>query len=91
MSAYKIPVSAIPNQFITTTIDGVTWSITLETRLGNIYISLSTKDGDVISNRVCRDRVSVGGGFVFVDTEGKQDPIYDGLGVRYLLLNITED
>ena len=54
---YDVPVAAVPNQFFTTSLNGVTWSITLETRLDNLYISLSNNnDGVVLLNRICLDR-----------------------------------
>lgn len=84
---YDVPVSAVPNQFFQTSLNGVQWLITLETRLDNLYISLSNRDdGDVLLNRVCLNRVPVGHGFVFVDIEGNSDPEYTGLGSRYLLI-----
>lgn len=84
---YNVPVEAVPNQFFTTSLNGVTWSITLETRLNNLYISLSNNnDGLVLSNRICLDRTYLGYGFVFVDQDGNNEPEYTGLGTRYLLI-----
>ena len=84
---FELPVEQIPNQFFTTSLNGVTWSITLETRLDNLYISLSNNnDGVVLLNRICLDRNYLGFGFVFVDIDGKNDPTFDMLGTRYLLI-----
>lgn len=84
---YDVPVAAVPNQFFTTSINGITWSITLETRLDNLYISLSNNnDGVVLLNRICLDRTHLGFGFVFVDIEGDSNPEYTQLGTRYLLM-----
>lgn len=84
---YDVPVAAIPNQFFSTAINGVTWSITLETRLDNLYISLSNNvDGTVLLNRICRNYTYLGFGFIFIDIDGDSDPTYDGLGTRYFLV-----
>jgi len=83
---YEIPVEAKPNQFFSTSLDGITWGITLETRLNGLYISLVRGNELVLSNRVCRNRVSVGYGFSFIDIEENKDPEYSGLGVRYILV-----
>lgn len=83
---YQLPVSPIPNQTFSTTLDGETWQITLETRLDNIYISLESRSrGLVLSNRICLDRTYLGYGFLFVDIDGTNDPAFDMLGTRYLL------
>lgn len=84
---YDVPVAPLPNQFFSTGINGVTWSITLETRLDKLYISLSNNvDGVVLLNRVCLNKTYLGFGFVFVDIDGDNDPEYTGLGTRYFLI-----
>lgn len=84
---YQLPVEAVPNQFFSTSLDGETWEITLETRLDKLYISLSSRtNGLVLSNRVCLNRTHLGHGFVFYDIDGDNDPEYTGLGTRYLLI-----
>nr|DAF69044.1 MAG TPA: hypothetical protein [Caudoviricetes sp.] len=87
MAQYELPVAALPNQFFTTSLNGETWEITINDRLGKLYISLSNRtDGLVLANRICLDRTYLGYGFVFVDIEGNSDPTYDLLGTRYLLI-----
>lgn len=83
---YKIPLQEVPNQVLSTTLDGVTWFITLETRLDNLYISLRQDDKDVLFNRICLDKTPIGYGFVFVDIDGDEDPIYTGLRSRFNLI-----
>lgn len=83
---YTIPLDTVPNQFLTTTLDGETWEILLETRLGKLYISLGNRtNGRVIENRICLDKKPITGGFVFIDQEGDSDPSFELLGSRYLL------
>ena len=87
MAQYDVPLAQVPNQFFTTSLNGITWSITLETRLNNLYITLSNNNGGlVLANRICLNRTYLGHGFVFVDIDGNSDPVYTGLGTRYLLI-----
>lgn len=83
----ELPLGPIPNQFFSTSLNGETWEITLETRLDKLYISLSNRtDGLILSNRVCLNNTYIGHGFVFFDIDGDNDPEYTGLGTRYLLI-----
>ena len=86
MSVYQVPLEQVPNQLVSTTIEGITWYVTVEKRLEHLYISLKTGGEDKILNRVCLDRNTVGEGFVFVDLEGRTDPQYETLGTRHILL-----
>ena len=87
MSTFEIPLDSVPNQKVSTTLNGETWTIVLETRKGHLYISLTSRTrGDVLLNRVCLDRTVLGYGFVFVDVDGTTDPVYTGLGGRYVLV-----
>ena len=81
MTIYTIPLDATPNQFLTTTVNGKRWEITLETRLGNIYASFN----DELYNRVCYDRQEIHSGFFFADLSGTSNPQWEGLGSRFVL------
>jgi hypothetical protein len=94
----SIPLSATPSQsFVTQLAPDRAARITLRWLGEHLYFSL---DG-VVTNRVCRDRQRLlvdaqyhefGGEFMFVDTQGASDPVWSGLGSRYLLvyLNVGE-
>ena len=86
MSILQVPLQAIPNQSLSTTIGTDRWFITLELRLGKMYISLNKNDKDVLLNRVCQDKNPAGYGFVFYDLDGNNDPVFDELDARYLLI-----
>lgn len=83
---FTVPVDSVPNQNFTTSLNGEQWDITLETRLDRLYISLGNRSkGRILENRVCLDRTPVAGGFVFIDQSGTTDPVFEGLGGRYVL------
>lgn len=87
MSYLSIPLDAVPNQTVQVQIAQETWEVTVETRLGELYLSLGNRtDGIVLLNRVCRDRTLMAGGFFFYDVDGKENPVYTGLGGRYVLV-----
>lgn len=83
---YRIPTDPVPNQMMSTVLDGTTWYITLETRLDNLYISLKTDGQYKVLNRICQDSNHLGEGFYLVDIDGNTDPVYSGLGTRYVLV-----
>lgn len=93
----SIPLSATPSQSLQTQLaPDKKANITLRWLANNLYFSL---DG-VVTNRVCRDRQRLlvdaqyrefGGDFLFVDTQGAADPVWSGLGSRYILVYVNAD
>lgn len=91
---YKIPLSKIPNQIITTQINGVRVVIEFITRNEKLYINnLSLDDELKISGVVCYNNLNLllyptqlNGKLYFKDTQGKDDPKWYGLNERWILL-----
>ena len=82
-----IPLDNYPNQTLSTTINGDSLTITLITRLGLLYATVESRnEGLIVSNRVCLDRVPITQNLIFIDIEGNQNPSYDGLNGRFLLV-----
>lgn len=91
-----IALSATPSQaFETQLAPDRNAKITLRWLADRLYFSL---DG-VVTNRVCRDRQRLlvdaqyhefGGDFMFVDTQGADDPVWSGLGSRYVLVYLND-
>lgn len=86
MTIYTIPVQAVPNQVITTTIGTDFYSITLNTRLERLYISIIKNGTAQLYNRICRDRNAILNNWGFVDIDGTSPPTYDKLNSRYFLV-----
>ena len=93
MSYYVVPLLKKPNQSLTTTLGGQNVEITLNTRLNNeLYISI--KADDVVNNRICRNKVkivnekykSIDGDLAFYDRLGNDDPNWEELGDRFMLI-----
>lgn len=86
-----VPLKAVPSQTEQIALGGQSALITVRTIGGLLYFSL----GGVLTNRIARDRARllVGaqyhgflGDFAFVDTQGRDDPRYPGLGTRWQLV-----
>lgn len=86
MTTYTIPIQAVPNQVVTTTIGTDFYSITLNTRLGRLYISIVKNGKAQIYNRICRDATPILKQWAFIDIDGNTPPTYDKLNSRYFLV-----
>lgn len=86
MTAAVIPLNAIPNQRVSFTTNAATHVVEINTRLSEMFISVWRSGEPVLRNRALRAFAPIGYGIVLVDTEGVADPVYTGLGSRWLLL-----
>lgn len=88
-----VPLQAIPNQNLQVTLNGQLVSLNLyQTNYElaiDIYVGATLIIGGVICqnlNRIVRSLyLGFSGDFAFNDTQGTSDPVYTGLGSRYLL------
>lgn len=96
----NIPLQAVPNQTLAVTLNRQSAQIAVRQNGKNIYFGLRSNTTPIIRTKVCRDRnrllLDVGyrgfiGDFAFVDTQGTDDPLYTGLGSRFLLFYIGVD
>jgi hypothetical protein len=90
-----IPVTAVPSQSFAVTLANQACAISLTTRNGKLYFSLSVGGVPIATMRVCRNSQRIlldsqyqgfVGDFTFIDTKGDTDPTYTGLGSRYKLI-----
>ena len=95
MSYYVVPLLKKPNQSLTTTLGGQNVEITLNTRLNNeLYISIKADGEDIVTNRICRNKVKIvnerykpiDGDLAFYDRSGNDDPNWEELGDRFMLI-----
>lgn len=72
---------------------------TLATPNTNLYFDLSYNGIDVTTTAIClnekrllvnRQYLGFVGDFMFIDTQGENDPQYTGLGSRYVLLYLEQ-
>lgn len=90
-----IPLTPVASQTFAVTLAGQPAQIELRTIGALLYFSLTVSGSPIVTTRVCRNKQRLladakyrgfVGDFSFVDTEGDTDPVFTGLGSRYLLV-----
>jgi hypothetical protein len=96
----RIPLQAVPNQTLAVTLARQPVQLAVRQNGGSLYIDVMHNGLYIVRTRICRNRQRLlldagyrgfAGDFMFVDTQGSDDPQYAGLGVRYQLLYIGAD
>lgn len=86
-----IPLSAVPNQRVSFMFEQSAYTAEIVTRRDRLYITV-WQDGEmVLSNRSLCSYAPLVNGLVLADTEGTDDPIYEGLGARWQLFVVSPD
>lgn len=88
-----IPITAVPAQSFTVSLDGQDCAISIYQKSTGLYFDLISNGVQVVQTELCRDRVGLVmfpylgflGQLAFFDTQGTSDPTYDGLGTRFIL------
>lgn len=89
-----IPLSAKPSQTLSVLLAGQNCQIKVYQKTTGVYLDLYVNNQPIVTGVIARDRVLIVRqsylGFVgdlsFFDTQGTDDPTYDGLGARYQLV-----
>ena len=81
----EIPLQQVPNQTLGVSLGGSQYELTLNYRLGDMYLSIVKDNVPVIYNRICQNLNPIGE-FVFVDSIGNENPVYTGFGDRFVLV-----
>jgi hypothetical protein len=93
-----IPLQATPNQTLAVTLARQAAQLALRQNGRNIYFDLLLAGSYVVRSRICRDRQRLlldakyrgfVGDFLFVDTQGVNNPQFAGLGSRYQLVYLA--
>lgn len=94
-----VPVQPIPNQTLQVQLDGQPCTLNIFQYAYGLFMSVFVADALIIAsvpcenfNRIVRNvYLGLSGDFVFLDTQGTEDPVYTGLGSRFVLLYLSED
>lgn len=95
-----VPLSAVPSQTLAITLNKQACRISLRTNGNNMYFDLVVGTEPIVTSKICRNkqRLLLGvkyrgflGDFVFVDTQGDEQPVYTGLNTRWLLYYLAVD
>ncbi|UOO77920.1 hypothetical protein LVJ85_05520 [Neisseria sp. Dent CA1/247] len=93
MKMYTIPILNEPSQTLTVRLGNQTVDIALTMRLGNLYADVRVNGKNVVSGRVCLNHEPIIkesfrpfiGELYFEDLQGNENPVYGGLGRRFVL------
>ncbi|MFM9934198.1 phage baseplate plug family protein [Achromobacter xylosoxidans] len=90
----KIPLRAVPAQTCCVVLGGQNCQVSVYQKSTGVYLDLQVNHEPVAMAVLCHDRVwlirETYSGFVgdltFVDTQGRDDPVYKGFGGRFQLM-----
>lgn len=94
----EIPLQATPSQLTNVVLGGQNCQISIYQKAQGLFVDLNVNGTDLVVGVIARDCVPLmareyevfAGNLIFVDTEGSNDPTYDGLGARYGLVYLSE-
>lgn len=90
-----VPLNPVASQNAQIVLASQACSIDVYTLSTGLYFDLTANGQTITTGVVCEDQarllldrqyLSFVGDFMFVDTQGDNDPVYTGLGARYLLI-----
>ena len=91
---YTIPLSATPAQKTAVTINEQDITVSLHTMLRRLYADVQLNNQHIIRNRICLNNTplineawrGLNGELYFIDTQGQNNPQWQGLGSRFILV-----
>jgi len=94
MTDQFIPLTAVPSQSFTVLLNGQNCAINLYQLSTGLFFDLTVNGNDIVNTMICLNLVGLireaylgfQGQLTFFDTQGTNDPTYDGLGARYQLV-----
>lgn len=94
-----VPVKAVPSQTLTVVLSNQNTQVNCYQKQGALYMDVYVNNAPIIvgvqcenANRIVRSTyLGFIGDFIWQDTQGQTDPVYTGLGSRYLLQYLTAD
>lgn len=90
----RVPLQPVPNQTLAVTLARQPAQIALRQNGDNVYFTLLLNGTPIVRTRIVRNQqrllLDAGyrgfkGDFVFNDMQGTDDPVYTGLGSRFVL------
>lgn len=90
----QIPLQPVPSQQVQIVLGGQTCAINVYVKVQCMFLDLAVNGVPIAYAVQCKNLVSLvptaylgfSGWMIFLDTQGSSDPIYTGLGSRFVLL-----
>lgn len=88
-----VPLQPLPSQTLNVSLAGQACVIAIYQKTTGVFLNLTVDGAPRVFGVLCHDRVRLVrqaylgfiGDLSFIDTQGRTDPIYTGLGNRYVL------
>ena len=92
-----VPLQPVPYQALTVPLAGQACQITIAQKFYGLFLDLRVNNSLVVGGALCVNKVRIVrsaylpfiGDLAFLDTQGSNDPTYDGLGGRFKLLYLA--
>lgn len=89
-----VPLQAVPNQSLNVSLGSQPVALDILTKTTGLFCNVYVNSTLIIGGVLCLDQVLIvrdaylgfTGDLAFYDTQGTSDPVYSGLGTRYVLL-----
>lgn len=96
MSVTTVPILSKPSQKLNIALAGQQCSINVYQKSTGVFLDLFVDSVPIVIGVICRDRVRLvaqaylafDGDLFFYDTQGSNDPAYEGFGERYQLVHV---
>lgn len=94
----KIPLRAVPSQSLSVVLAGQSCQVNVYEKSTGMYLDLFVNHQPIVTTALCHDRVRLVredyrgfvGDLAFIDRRGNADPVYTGLGDRFILVYLEE-
>ncbi len=94
----QISLQPVPSQQVQVVLDGQTCAISIYVKNQCMFFDLAVNGVQIAYAVQCKNLVSLvptaylgfSGWLVFMDSQGSSDPVYTGLGARWVLLYLDE-
>lgn len=92
-----VPSQPVPNQTTQIVLNNQVCQIDLFQSPDALFMNLYVNDAPIVEGAICQDRnlivrdlyLGFDGDLIFVDTQGSSDPVFTGLGSRYVLVYLS--
>ena len=95
----SVPLQPVPSQSTKVVLGGQNCQILVYQKPQGVFVDINADGVDISVGTIARDAVPLVcrkytgfiGNLIFIDTQGSDDPSYDGLGARFALVYLTAE
>ena len=95
----SVPLQPVPSQSTKVVLGGQNCQILVYQKPQGVFVDINADGVDISVGTIARDAVPLvsreyagfAGNLIFIDTQGSDDPSYEGLGDRWTLVYLTAE